>query len=267
MAELSLQSLWGMLRASPPRDQPPPMSLSGLAAEPDWSRYNQPFGEIRGTSPEDTPTVFQTRNGVRITEGDIQRGMDVGMGAATVGGPTKGIKAYHGSPHDVDVLKPGTSGNYGPATYFHIDPADAERYRPQGGKVYEANLNVQRPFDMDKPVSAEDASAILRAFGNDKMADSVAASGKGYWSGNEFWHWGMGQGVDPAKKSAALQSAGFDSVIGDPGKAMTGKSTRSPEVAVFNDKLIDIMRKYGIAGLAPLAGAGALQQQPQQEVY
>ena len=128
---------------------------------------------------------------------------------------TKPIRAYHGSPLDVDSLKAGTSGNYGPATYFHIDPADAERYRPQGGRVYEADLNIQRPFEMDKPVSAEDASAILRASGNDKLADSVAASGKGYWSGNEFWHWGMGQNVDPAKKAAALKSAGFDSVIGD----------------------------------------------------
>ena len=45
---------------------------------------------------------------------------------------------------------------------------------------------------------------------------------------------------------------------------MTGTSTRSPEVAVFNDKLIDIMKKYGLAGLAPLGAAGIGAGQPQQ---
>ena len=37
----------------------------------------------------------------------------------------------------------------------------------------------------------------------------------------------------------------------------------SSNYVIFNDKLIDIMRKYGLAGLAPLAGAGAIAGQPQ----
>jgi len=171
-----------------------------------------------------------------------------------------GIRAYHGSPHDVERLTPGTNGNYGPAVYHHLDRVDAERYRPEGGKVYENELNIQRPFEMDKPVKAEDASAILRAMGNDKLADDVAKSGRGYFSGSELWYWGLGQGGDKATKAAALRKAGFDAVIGDPGREIAGKSTRSPEVAVFDPALIDIMRKYGLAGLAPLAGYGAMQQ-------
>lgn len=40
------------------------------------------FGELRGTAPEDTPTAIQTKNPMMaITEGDIERGMNVGMGA------------------------------------------------------------------------------------------------------------------------------------------------------------------------------------------
>jgi hypothetical protein len=55
----------------------------------DWGRMNQPFGELKGTAPEDTPVKFTTASPlVNITEGDIERGMNVGMGAATVGGPT-----------------------------------------------------------------------------------------------------------------------------------------------------------------------------------
>jgi hypothetical protein len=39
-------------------------------------------------------------------------------GIAPAATPT--IRAYHGSPHDFDAIKAGTSGNYGPASYFHI---------------------------------------------------------------------------------------------------------------------------------------------------
>jgi len=38
------------------------------------------------------------------------------------------------------------------------------------------------------------------------------------------------------------------------------KADRTSNYVVFDDKLIDIMRKYGLAGLAPLAGYGAMQQ-------
>lgn len=54
--------------------------------EVDWSRFNRPFGELKGTAPEDTPVMFDTPN-VKITEGDIERGMNVGLGATT--GPVR----------------------------------------------------------------------------------------------------------------------------------------------------------------------------------
>ena len=48
----------------------------------DWSKLNQPFGELKGTSPQDTPVQFKTTSPyVNITEGDIDRAMNIGMGA------------------------------------------------------------------------------------------------------------------------------------------------------------------------------------------
>ncbi len=48
----------------------------------DWSKLNQPFGELKGTAPEDTPVQFRTASPyVNITEGDIDRGMNIGMAA------------------------------------------------------------------------------------------------------------------------------------------------------------------------------------------
>jgi hypothetical protein len=108
-----------------------------------WSRYNRPFGELKGTAPEDTPAVFNTKTGVKITEGDIQRGIDVGMGAATVGGPQKGpIKAYHSSPHDFDkfdLSKIGTGEGaqaYGHGVYAAENPAVSG----QGGQYWQQFL-------------------------------------------------------------------------------------------------------------------------------
>jgi len=50
--------------------------------EIDWKNMNQSFGSLKGTAPEDTPVVFKTASPlVNITEGDIERGINVGMGA------------------------------------------------------------------------------------------------------------------------------------------------------------------------------------------
>src|SRR6266446_5963894 len=56
----------------------------------DWSKLNQPFGELKGNSPQDTPVQFRTASPyVNITEGDIDRGMNIGMaaGPGTMVGP------------------------------------------------------------------------------------------------------------------------------------------------------------------------------------
>jgi hypothetical protein len=182
-----------------------------------------------------------------------------GPGVNTVLGFTEGpaaIKAYHGSPHSFDAFnaQAGSSGNYGTAAYFHEAAEDAERYR-HGGHVYETNLDLQKPFRMTDPVSAEDAARILREMGNDALAAKIEASGKSpFMRGSELWYWGMGQNVRQDAKTAALKRAGFDAVIGDPGKEIAGKSTRSNEIAVFDPARIEILRKYG---LAPALAGGA----------
>lgn len=46
----------------------------------DWSKFNQPFGSIKGTAPEDTPVAYKTPH-MNIHEGDIEQATNVGMGA------------------------------------------------------------------------------------------------------------------------------------------------------------------------------------------
>lgn len=52
---------------------------SQVAPEVDWTRMNQPFGSIKGTSKEDTPVIATAAGGrIRITEGDVAEAQELG---------------------------------------------------------------------------------------------------------------------------------------------------------------------------------------------
>ncbi len=52
------------------------------AAQVDWSKLNQPLGEIKGTGKEDSPVVATTASPlITIREGDVGEAINVGMGA------------------------------------------------------------------------------------------------------------------------------------------------------------------------------------------
>lgn len=57
----------------------------------DWSKMNQPFGDVKSTSKEDTPVVAKAAGGVVFTEGDINQAINVGMGAGP--GTIAGVRA------------------------------------------------------------------------------------------------------------------------------------------------------------------------------
>jgi hypothetical protein len=76
---------------------------------------------------------------VNITEGDIGRATEAAMGVSGGGLSTKGIKAYHSSPHDFDkfdLAKIGTGEGaqvYGHGLYFAENPAVSG----QGGQYWQ----------------------------------------------------------------------------------------------------------------------------------
>ncbi len=176
--------------------------------------------------------------------------------------PPSGIRGYHGSPSDFEAFDPSASkpGFYGRGAYFHKDEKDALKHKftsedPVGGKMYEANIATSRPFDMQKPVSAEDAAQILEALGKPDQAQTVRQSGNGYRTGSEFWYWGTGQNTPNDARAKAVRDAGFDAIIGNPNREMTGNTRYSDIVNVLDPSIIKILRKYGLAGL--LAGGAA----------
>lgn len=56
----------------------------------DWGRLNQPFGEVKSTSKEDTPVVATAAGGVKITEGDVQQATNL---AGSFMGTMAGVRA------------------------------------------------------------------------------------------------------------------------------------------------------------------------------
>jgi hypothetical protein len=114
------------------------MPLSGLDKA---VKYALPF-EAQPQSPRDETVEYRTASPwVNITRGDIDRGMDIGLGFSGGGLTTKapqGIRAYHSSPHDFDkfdLAKIGTGEGaqvYGHGLYFAENPAVSG----QGGQYW-----------------------------------------------------------------------------------------------------------------------------------
>jgi hypothetical protein len=247
----------------------PSLSTLGGALRDRWNRI--------GSFPMTTST------GVTITPEDIQRGMDLGM---SFSGGGLGIKAYHGSPHDFsafDLSKIGTGEGaqaYGHGLYFADNPAVAETYKgtkptnlswwnpmnfvtpaevpTNKGHMYEVDINADPAhfLDWDKPLSEQPhiqdalADKMLgelpnRGIRNLRRVNEEIEEVLGKKSGDTLYRQFS---TNPREASQALRDAGVPGIkYLDQGSRSTGEGSRN--YVVFNDKLIDIVKKYGLAGL------------------
>lgn len=146
-----------------------------------------------------------------------------------------GIRAFHGSPHDFDKFdmdKAGTTtdpGALGRGLYFSDDPSVASR-----DHNYEVDLAIETPLVLEMPdFKTRKVDLVSERLGLTPPQESA-----------DFPEWA---------ESAALaaKSRGHDSVVLD--YSPTGYDAR--EIAVFDDSLISIVRKYGVAALV---GAGVI---------
>ena len=183
----------------------------------------------------------------------------------------QGIRAYHGSPHDFapepgyplgrfDQRKIGTgegSTLEGRGHYFSEHEPHAKSYRDglsetQGtaGKMYEVNLNLEpgRILDYTQLVSQQPPivrDAIIKAFEDD----------------NRLYGRSRLPQPHPGARRASLYVGGAEDRLKESGvQAVRYPASGSPgksNYVVFDDKLIEILRKYGLAGL--MAGGAASQ--------
>jgi hypothetical protein len=146
--------------------------------------------------------------------------------------PGGGITAYHGSKADFDAFSldyAGTatdSGQLGRAVYVSTDP-DVANFYP---RKYEVRANIQSPLNLEMPDwRTRKTKVITEALGLPRDASS-----------------------EEIAKEAMRQ--GYDSAVLDYSPA----GYPQQEIAIFDDKLIEIVRKYGIAGAAAMLGVSAM---------
>lgn len=159
--------------------------------------------------------------------------------------PAPSIRAYHGSPHDFerfDLSKIGAGeGNqaWGHGIYVAENPKVSAEYRPPGGRSYEVNVRADPEHFYSWDLPPEQQGQVVR--------DALAKTG-----------------IDTAEKLAVAADdpaaiaklrdagvAGFKYL--DKGSRAAGKGTHN--YVLFRDDIIDIVKKYGWAGLG-LFGIG-----------
>jgi hypothetical protein len=189
----------------------------------------------------------------------------------------KGILAYHGSPHDFDKFsldKIGTGEGaqaYGHGLYFAENEGVARSYRdaltdrsraqkilasdidefPEAlpeGRMYEVQINADpdRFLDWDKPLSAQ-PEPVREALGKIPWAEDYLKSER--LTG--------GQIVPQTREGTTqLREAGVPGIkYLDAGSRNGDGTAGSRNYVVFDDSLVEIVKKYGIAGLALLPPA------------
>lgn len=189
-----------------------------------------------------------------------------------------GIKAYHGSPYDFDKFDASKIGTgegaqaYGHGLYFAENPEVAGSYKQPGtaqwktldvpehppGKMYEVNINASPDqfLDWDKPLSEQSASIrdpIVAMAQEHGLADPVRSGRSMSALMYDLSHPSVKGSANAA--SRALAESGIPGIrYLDQGSRGSGNGTYNYVVFPGNEHLVEIVKKYGIAGAATMLG-------------
>lgn len=171
----------------------------------------------------------------------------------------RGIRAMHASPHDFDRFAMTNIGGgegsqaFAHGLYFTGDDAINKFYRDffskrgMTPKTYEVNLNVS-PGDLadwDLPLSAQSRKV------QDAFAELYQMPRRSLMGGQKP----QPKGAD---ESAFLRERGIPGVVYDAGSFWGGSPDGARNYVMFDENLIEILRKYGLAGLYAGGGGGLL---------
>lgn len=363
-----MTSLWGSLAPAQPRglfgsddDWLLTRAINGLGFGPmtQATQAGRPNGYISNgpARPNDymapvaetiSPTMGAYGAGQMVAEGSRAigqgdyigggAGLALGMAGMIPGAPKKGIRAFHGSPHDFDrfdMSKIGTGEGaqaYGHGLYFAENEGVAKSYRdtlamrPGGGasaaeriadranayakgnvdeavahlsrverhmrqnqslykdetaddavaaidilkgnkrtgRMYEVRINADPEdfLDWDKPLSqqSEKVRGVLgdQGTGQEAYYRNARRQRQGERTGNPLDDVLLDIPItDHTSAAAALRDAGIPGIrYLDQGSRGAGDGSRN--YVVFDDALIEIMKKYGLFGSLGLGGASGL---------
>lgn len=197
----------------------------------------------------------------------------------------KGIRAFHGSPHNFEQFKLDNIGTgegaqaQGYGLYFTNSERLANSYRKANpeihkgpGHMYEVNIDADPAMFLDRdlplgeqPQPVQDAVLGVRGSAarseyekrglSPEVVEQYLANGTGAASsrtGKQLIE-NLEGTMGPERAAQALREAGIPGI-----RYGADKTTKNTNYVVFDDKLISIVKKYGIAAAI---GSGLVSQQ------
>jgi hypothetical protein len=243
-------------------------------AQTAWNAVKLPGDVYSGRTPITGPDGY-TNPQVINRSADLA-GL-VTMGATAAPAETNavgmGIRAYHGSPYDFNKFDLGKIGTgegaqaYGHGLYFAENPQVAQQYRDalaaptRPGRMYEVNINAdpQHMLPWDEALAPDMAQAVRPLVDPSKLSAFDHFTKVGV-SGADAYKDFLGGGLyrTRAQASANLDAAGIPGIrYADQGSRGLDAGSGTNNYVVFNPHLIDILKKYGIAGAMGLGSAPA----------
>ena len=154
---------------------------------------------------------------------------------------------YHGSANVAnttrfDPNKVVDNVQYGGKFYSSTSPDYANKYttnslRGDSAGVIPMKMRSGKKFEMDKPVSADDAASIMETLGQFDRAKMIRESGRPYRNGSELFYFGLDSSLSNVPKGNAIFRSGFDSIHGDPSLEITGIAGKPHSVVDSADNL------------------------------
>lgn len=259
----------------------PQNALGAEALAPIVSAIARPIGDafgyfgrtLRGEEPLYDPATGHPSDQAYNAAGALAGlGMTGGIAGTGPGGVALGagpIRAYHGSPYDIqrfDLSKIGTGqgmATHGRGINLSENEAIARAYRDQlarergvPGHMYEVGVHVdpEQLIQWEKPLS-EQPMQVQRMLAEHGVDPAFIRSGEDAYRQLSYVLPGGGA-------TSALREAGV------PGVRYLDEGTRgvgsgSPNLTMFDDSLVEILRKYGLLG--PVAGGVAASALPGQD--
>ena len=185
---------------------------------------------------------------------------------------------YHGSANVAnttrfDPNKVVDNVQYGGKFYSSTSPDYANKYttnslRGDSAGVIPMKMRSGKKFEMDKPVSADDAASIMETLGQFDRAKMIRESGRPYRNGSELFYFGLDSSLSNVPKGNAIFRSGFDSIHGDPSLEITGIAGKPHSVVDSADNLRSrfaafdpFRRNAAIAALMGVAAPDLLAQE------
>ena len=221
--------------------------------------------KVNGVALSDLPE-FQALN--QRARGNVSAAMTFNPDKAGWLNHVQQVLDWRGNPgvplSDADIAK--RDAIYRPGLEFlkTIDPSDVTRVDPPKGHMYEVNLGVEPEhlLDWDKPLS-EQSPIVQQKIANLSARGIAPRNPDPMATGGEIYQELMHKAGSSANVAALLREPVPGTNVGvrgvqylDAGSRAAGEGTRN--YVMFDDKLIDIIRKYGIAGLMGGGGAAGL---------